>query len=370
MIPIGSCLRFKLAWFSLAVWAFPSWCLAGEAGKKTAEPGPELELIRARDLPESLARSSDVRWSGEGTVFIAASRQGTVELRLAADRFELERAFALDDVEWRRSFAMHVAVSPELMAFAPPYFEVVWKTGRKSSEHRSAGELGLEHILDLDAAGGRLLIVGGRRGPDGTYLPGGVFAWLGESRGGELSLDPVYYSAQGPEARNFRHCGSLWVSSGRFLRDGSFVIVPGVDPGIYRYSPQKALLQTWDTGRLGIDGDCELSVESMQDLAKDWTQRHRWLSRRVVVDDVLPLPQGPGLIVRRFKDGQASWELRVLQPDGEDRGFRIPIQSSSIFARLRGDVRGGKIILLRSDLVDDPWPTPPEPALFIFRTPE
>ena len=43
-----------------------------------------------------------------------------------------------------------------------------------------------------------------------------------------------------------------------------------------------------------------------------------------------------------------------LLADGGSRSYRVPFTASSIFSRLRGDVRSGKIVLLRSDLRADP----------------
>jgi hypothetical protein len=67
-----------------------------------------------------------------------------------------------------------------------------------------------------------------------------------------------------------------------------------------------------------------------------------------VLDDILPLPQGPGLLVRSWgADGRVHWTLKVLQTDGI-KTFAVPVVGRRSFDRLQGDVRDGRIVLLLS----------------------
>jgi hypothetical protein len=68
---------------------------------------------------------------------------------------------------------------------------------------------------------------------------------------------------------------------------------------------------------------------------------------RRVIDEVLVLPQGPGLVVRTWSGGSARWELNVFTAGGVRR-YPLPLTSSRPHDHLRGDVRDGKIALLRS----------------------
>lgn len=79
--------------------------------------------------------------------------------------------------------------------------------------------------------------------------------------------------------------------------------------------------------------------------AKSWT---RFLNRHHVLDDILPLPQGPGLLVRSWgTEGQAQWTLKVLRPEGIEE-YAVPVVGRRPMDRLHGDVRNGKIVLLLS----------------------
>ncbi len=343
-------------------------CICFALPAASGEP-PELTLIATRLLPSKLSQSTDVRWLGERSVYIAAGRQGSVELSLDGEGSQLRQVFPLNELDWRESSAALVAVSSKLLSFAPPLFDVVWRERPEGSIRRASAHHILDVILDLDAFGDRLLIVGGRRGDDGSYLPEGAFAWLAETAEGKLDLQPVYYSGGGADAPSFKLCGPMQVSAGRFLTDGSFVIVPGVDPDIFLYSPAGELKRTWDTEALGIDTDCPLSRETKRTLSRDWKLRHEWLSQRRVVDGILPLPQGPAAIVRSVVSGTVSWELKLLTADGGSRRFRVPFTASSIYSRLRGDVRDGEIVLLRSDLRADEEQEG-EIKLYVLRAPE
>lgn len=120
-------------------------------------------------------------------------KQATVEVATDGGSDSFRQVLPVDEVDWRRSSASFVAVSSELMAFAPPVFDVVWRRPAGGPVHRASDHLILDVILDLDAFGDRLLIVGGRRGDDGTYLPDGAFAWLAETSDGRLQLNSVYF---------------------------------------------------------------------------------------------------------------------------------------------------------------------------------
>jgi hypothetical protein len=82
-----------------------------------------------------------------------------------------------------------------------------------------------------------------------------------------------------------------------------------------------------------------------------------WMSRQRILDDILPLADGPGLLVRKMgPDGRTSWDLRILRPGGEARVYRIPFTGGPE-DRLSGDVRDGRIVLLRStwqSFLDEP----------------
>jgi hypothetical protein len=88
-----------------------------------------------------------------------------------------------------------------------------------------------------------------------------------------------------------------------------------------------------------------------------------------VVDEVLPLPDGPGLIVRQVRDGKVSWELDVLRPQGIER-YEIPVPDASVDQRVSGDVRNGRIVLLVVDRTLRQEPTAIPGKLVILAAPQ
>jgi hypothetical protein len=134
------------------------------------------------------------------------------------------------------------------------------------------------------------------------------------------------------------------VSAARFLHDGSVILVPGVEPGVFRYSSKGRLVKSWQAEQVGFDAGCDLTEQEMYRYSKDEPARWSWVNRRRTVDDVLPLSDGAGLLVRSVKDGTTHWELKVLRENGI-RACKVPLEESSDFY-LHGDAEGNRIVFL------------------------
>jgi hypothetical protein len=199
----------------------------------------------------------------------------------------------------------------------------------------------------IDARENQLLLLGTRRNDAGTYAPEGAIAWIGSLDKGLLDLKPVLLADSGPGAREMVACAAVPLGAVRFLADGSYFIVPGIQPGVRLYDPKGALVRTWDTGTLGIDTDCaSVSAEQTQLLNVDYPVRVGWLNQRRIVDTAIALPDGAGVVVRRNEKGKTEWNLIVLSRDGATRSYRIPIEPHGEYFHLRGDYRAGRIAFL------------------------
>jgi hypothetical protein len=73
--------------------------------------------------------------------------------------------------------------------------------------------------------------------------------------------------------------------------------------------------------------------------------RGAYLNRHRVLDGILPLRQGPGLIIRSVAESKVHWQLVVLRAAGTVV-YDIPLTGTLPYDRLRGDVLGSRIVLL------------------------
>jgi hypothetical protein len=81
--------------------------------------------------------------------------------------------------------------------------------------------------------------------------------------------------------------------------------------------------------------------------------RAAWLNQRRILDDILPLQQGPGLVIRSVSQGQVHWTLKVLTKGGGIPTYNIPLKSQNELSTLKGDVRGNKIVFVMSAFKKD-----------------
>jgi hypothetical protein len=125
--------------------------------------------------------------------------------------------------------------------------------------------------------------------------------------------------------------------------------VSGFQAGGYLYSSDGRLLRTWTSAELGIDTSCAgIEPEQSRCFYDEPAQRRAWYKQHRVLDEILPLPEGPGLLVRFIgQDGKPRWTLRQIRSDGIAT-YEVPLVGSGPFERLHGDVRQGKIVLLRT----------------------
>lgn len=325
--------------------------------KARAAPLPGLRILSDRVLPPVLRTAMDVRWFSDSSVLLARGRNGVVEVSLDAER----RAAVKTIVPGEKSpeglwFSTRLGVSDQFLVIGASFRSLAWQ--RRPASARKEAEF--EYIEDLDLQGDRLLVLGARKDSQQRFAPDGVIAWIGSLSRDLSDLRPVQVSAFGPGARPMANCGSFEMGAVRFLPDGSFIVVPGVEPGAFLYGPSGALSRTWDTAALGLDTDCNsIDEEQHVRLAAQPEPRFEWLNVRRTVDDVLPLPQGAGLLVRSVAGGRAHWQLVLLDARGGVTRFDIPLVANGPTSHLRGDVRQGRIVLLMHDYGRDGPPAAP-----------
>lgn len=141
-------------------------------------------------------------------------------------------------------------------------------------------------------------------------------------------------------------CGILGLGAARFLADGSIVLAPGVEDGVYLYGSRGELVYTWSSEEAGFFTGCRLSEEEVNLLSADERRRFAWLDRRPVLEDILPLGKDPALVIRSVDGETTRWELVVLRRDGTMDRLALPFTSKGPHSHIRGDVREGKMVFV------------------------
>lgn len=170
-------------------------------------------------------------------------------------------------------------------------------------------------------------------------------AWLGTLGKNLDDFTPVLSDSAGVASTHLWKCGALGIGAVRFLADGSFLVVPGFQPGATLFDAAGHPVRSWSGPETGLDTDCgseEADLLADPSALLDWYNRHR------VLEDVLPLAEGPALLIRFLgQDQKVHWELQVLGAQSS-RILEVPVSSSGPTAHLRGDVRNGRIVFLLS----------------------
>lgn len=303
---------------------------------------PCLKISGRQALPPELEWVADVRWADAESVFVAAQQIGVHRVTLSDP--------SVAELIEPRSKARHgvwapkiLGVSQDYFAVAAPVFAYGWRPRPKS---------GLEavqpfaSVSDLDVHGNRIALLGAQRDDQNRFAPDGAIAWTGPIDQAPEKLKAVYYSVSGPGAWNAGACAMMEVGSIRFLADGSIVVIPGVEPDVHRFSAEGRLLETWSSERVGFEAECDITEKQMYELSVDEPGRWAWVNARRTVDEILPLADAPGLLVRTVADGKTSWRLKRLRSGGAVDTCEVPLTVDSELAHLRGDVRGDEVVLL------------------------
>jgi hypothetical protein len=313
------------------------------AGAPEPPAAPALHVISDRMLPPGLEKATDVRWASDKTVYLSLREDGTVEAPLDPGGPAIKEWIPGRKTLGGWTLNHRVGASHTYLVSAGPIFGLTWRALNQPLRK----EASFDFLEDVDVSGNRLLVLGAQRDAKGKFAPDGTIVWLGSLDKGLSDLRSVLLDARGVNAPNLNACGNFEMGGVRFLSGGSFLVVPGVQPGAYLYDSDARLVRTWDTVGLGLDSDCaSLGLSQVLELAHNFDARVAWLNRRRTLDEILPLPEGPGLVVRSVVLGRPRWQLKVLRTAGGIATYDLPIPPDSARSHLRGDVRGDAIVFL------------------------
>ena len=322
--------------------------ILGCLGVGAAPTAPTLRILGRTPLPPGHSVAKDLRWAGPDSVYVVRALDGVFEVGLTGA--PLRRRLTPDV----KSFAdvQHydrLAVSDTILAVASRDWSLVWRSRQSEADRTFL----LEHkpialTEDMDLQGDRYLLFGLPK-KEPVFGSDGAVVWIGTLSSQLKDLKPVLFDRGGPGVPHFAPCRGHGLGVARFLGDGSFLVVPGFEKGAILYAANGRRVRSWTGEEIGADTDCSgLSREEERDLRMKPETWQRWLNGHHAVDDVLPLPQGPGLLVRSFgADGLVHWQLKVLSGSRIET-YQIPIEGQRATDRLRGDVRAGRIALLLS----------------------
>lgn len=319
-----------------------------------APAAPGLRVVFDHPLPEPLAKARDVRWAGPGAVLLAAGHAGTLEVPLGPNGLGAPKLLVASlPQSGLERFHSRLGASPQFLLMASPVFSTFWHPRSSADPGEVQTSYRFEAIIDLDLAGDRLLLLGAQKDEQGRFAPDGAIAWTARLGKDLTEVKPLLRSTAGAGARPMDACGLMELGKVRFLRDGSLLVAPGVEPGVFRYTQEGRLVQTWQAEALGFDAGCGISDDEMYRFSASMAARYPWINQRRVLDEVLPLPDGPGFVVRTRSAGKTTWQLKVPR-GGKVDTYAIPVSSSEERSHLRGDVRDGRIVLLLLDQVTHP----------------
>lgn len=329
-----------------------SVALGGSLAVDALSSPQELVLLQRIPLPEVPSVATDIRWAGRDSVYVSWFASGIGEVGLDGT---VRRTLAPAPKTLELGNYSNLAASPGRLAAASGSHHLVWRTvrpkaGRSVAFHKQR----FRDTYDFDISGDRVLLLGiDKSNLGGPYAPQGVIAWIGRLSEGEdlADLTPVLHDLSGPGARHMYNCASYPMNGIRFLPDGSFVVAPGFQDGIHLFNAAGKEIRSWTHEQVGIDSHlgCDTMTEAEEGKFRgDDATIAGYVKSRRLLDDVLPLPEGPGLLVRTWgKDNKAHWTLKVLRQDGI-RTYTVPAVGDRVHDRLRGDVRNGRIVLLLS----------------------
>lgn len=331
----------------IVIAAGPQWCDAA---------GYVPRIVSERTI--TFDQPCDVRWVDDNHVLVADHYRGVARVTLSPG----------GDVSWDEEWPapkgigtnyVYLALSDDAILLSDFAFSFQWRERGKSKLHREIQE----YIADVDLDGDRLLLTGLRRDAEGKLGADGGVAWLGSLSGGERSLHPVLPFRN---RKSIEDCAGFGLGVVRFLGNGSFIVVPGAEPGIYLFTKDGKVQRVWATDALGLDVPCDFSREQKMLYGPSVTTRQQWVNRYRVVDDIIDTPTGPGVIARSVTSNGSHWDLLLLDASGSVSEQPLPISSPSPWAHIAAATRGDRVVLLIGDRVGG-RADGATPRLIIFR---
>lgn len=311
------------------------------AGVYRAAPAPRStpHVVGDRTIP--LTFPSDVRWLDDTRVLVTDTDRGIATIAISANDAGIQWLPDWPQPTGPGSRYFHLAVSSQYIVAGDFAFRLRWQA-RETAAH---GTISCEFIADVDVHDKQILISGLRRDAAGSLGSDGATAWIGRIDSGGETLRPILPFRS---RKAIEDCAGFGLGVVRFLGSGSFVVVPGSEPGVYLFGNDAKLQRVWQTDALDLSVNCNLSRDEQIVLAQKPVARAQWINRHAIVDDVLDTEAGPALIVRKLAAGTTRWEIVRLGgtlPSTED----LPVTSPSPWAHVRAAMRGRRAVLLIAD---------------------
>lgn len=328
-------MKLRTALFALPL--FLSLYLMNCGGRTSG--GKYVQIVSDRTLKGIAIGAIDVRWASRGELYLTEYDEGVLKLRLS-DLSAHAVAYARDGA--RHCFTCsRLATSGDYLVTAFDTQALVWTKMQAPQGH----PFPFDNIVDIDLHGDQLLLLGSRR-EGGILAPNGAIAWSGHL-GRQLSdFHPILNAAPDAGRDVEGRCGFLADGAVRFRPDGSFVVMPGVEPGVFLFGPDEKLRHVWKTDGLGILDRCDLSKKDQLLYMRDPEARYHWLKEQSVVDDILPLDEGAALLTRYVRGSVTHWRLIVLHLDSAPQTIDLPFTASTDTASAKADLRGNDIVFL------------------------
>ena len=330
----------------------------------TAASPASLRVVSRSPLPASVSLAYDIRWKDDHTLLLAAGRAGVmaVDLRKPAIASTIIRGGgmprATDGPVPSFFFSTLLAKSQDYLIAGSWFRAFAWLP----ANNQRLIDAPFANIIDLDVRGDRLILLGVRGDAMGRWGSVGATLWSAK-----LTSDRAYLDAlPGPDVEPMRDCQILGIGAVRFLPNGSFLVAPGVEPGVRLHDAQGRLIRSWSTEGLGYLDRCTLTSEQSAALA-ELAPRRSWQNRREMLDELVALPEGPMLIVRQPVPHGTKWRGILLPFDGTPVPITLPITSSSPYSHVKADVRGGKVAFVLWEALNENERPVNEPRIVIAK---
>jgi hypothetical protein len=322
--------------FSPSVVLVALCCLSASA----AHAALALKVRSETRLNGDLVDALDVRWANADEVVLAAAKNGVFRHRVSTGKTQRIIGSAAPQGFF---YSSRLGYSSSYIVPGSPFAALAWI--RNAPDATLSPQFPFDMILDLDVYGDTLAVLGARRAGDGRWAPEGGIAWVGSLSKELKDLRPIHYSETGAGAKALDRCHFFNTGAIRFLRDGTLVVAPGVEPGMYHYERSGKLLKTWDTHPLGFFDRCEFTEKEAHAMATAPTATWQYLNARIILDDVIPLAGGVGVFTRQFAKGKMRWTLSVVKDGRAEQRIELPFTGGER-SFVRADVRGKQIALL------------------------
>lgn len=237
--------------------------------------GPVIDGLRAVGLPESVARTTDVRWFGEDTVLLGVMENGVFSWRIGED--EAQREVRLFGTRYRvpgqPDYGRLGGAGSSGIAFGNGLFGVYTHepTGIRLLKE-------VELVGDVDRQGRLTAAVGLSRTEDRSWEH--HVAWLFDGP----VVRPLLPTQDDGLAMALCYQANLPVI--RFVSEDHLLVVPGAERGVFVYDREGSLTDSLTSESFFADSGCEIEEEQSV-LMAGAPYRAAWLNRRRVIDEVV-----------------------------------------------------------------------------------